>query len=58
MAASSCQDLPKQWVVERIILWLERCIRLAKDGGFPDPLATRGLGLAAIRLSTISFRKR
>jgi transposase len=58
MAASGCQDLPKRWVVERIILWLERCIRLAKDGGFPDQLATRGLGLAAIRLSTISFLKR
>ena len=31
-AAKTCKVLPKRWIVERTIGWLNRCRRLAKDG--------------------------
>jgi hypothetical protein len=29
--------LPKRWIVERTIGWLNRCRRLAEDWGVPEP---------------------
>ena len=34
--ASTFVVLPKRWIVERTIGWLNRCRRLAKDTGVPE----------------------
>ena len=43
--------LPKRWIVERTIAWLNRCRRLAKDWECPDRKALAFLRLASIRLT-------
>jgi transposase len=42
--------LPKRWVVERTIAWLNRCRRLAKDWECRNRKALAFLRLASIRL--------
>ena len=42
--------LPKRWVVERMIAWLNRCRRLAKDWECLSRKALALLHLASIRL--------
>ena len=42
--------LPKRWIVERTIAWLNRCRRLAKDWENLDRNALGFLKLASIRL--------
>jgi len=42
--------LPKRWVVERTIAWLNRCRRLAKDWECLNRKALSFLHLASIRL--------
>jgi putative transposase len=47
--------LPKRWIVERTIGWLNRCRRLAKDWENVNRNALAFLKLASIRLSPISL---
>lgn len=42
--------LPKRWIVERTIAWLNRCRRLAKDWANRNRNALAFLNLASIRL--------
>jgi transposase len=42
--------LPKRWIVERTIAWLNRCRRLSKDWGCLNRKALAFLRLASIRL--------
>lgn len=42
--------LPKRWIVERTIAWLNRCRRLARDWEFLNRKALAFLKLASIRL--------
>jgi transposase len=42
--------LPKRWIVERTIAWLNRCRRLAKDWECLNRKALAFLRLASIRL--------
>ena len=42
--------LPKRWIVERTLAWLNRCRRLAKDWENLNRKALAFLRLAAIRL--------
>ena len=42
--------LPKRWIVERTIAWLNRCRRLAKDWERPNRNALAFLRWASIRL--------
>ena len=42
--------LPKRWIVERTIAWLNRCRRLAKDWECLNEKALAFLRLASIRL--------
>ena len=42
--------LPKRWIVERTIAWLNRCRRLAKDWECLNRKALAFLHLASIRL--------
>ena len=44
------QLLPKRWIVERTIAWLNRCRRLAKDWECLSRKALAFLHLASIRL--------
>jgi transposase len=48
--ASGFQVLPKRWIVERSIAWLNRCRRLAKDWENLNLSAPRFLRLASIHL--------
>jgi transposase len=47
--AKGFQVLPKRWVVERTIAWLNRCRRLAKDWECLSRRALAFLHLASIR---------
>ena len=49
-AARGFQVLPKRWIVERSIAWLNRCRRLAKDWENLNRTALAFLRLASIRL--------
>jgi transposase len=49
-AASKFVVLPKRWIVERTIAWLNRCRRLAKDWECLNRRALAFLRLASIRL--------
>lgn len=49
-AAKSFVVLPKRWIVERTIGWLNRCRRLAKDWENLNRKALAFLRLASIRL--------
>jgi transposase len=42
--------LPKRWIVERIIAWLDRCRRRAEDWENLNRNASAFLRLASIRL--------
>jgi transposase len=42
--------LPKRWIVERTLAWLNRCRRLAKDWENLNRVALAFLRLASIRL--------
>jgi transposase len=49
-AAKGFLVLPKRWIVERTIAWLNRCRRLAKDWECLNRNALSFLRLASIRL--------
>jgi len=49
-AAKSFVVLPKRWIVERTIAWLNRCRRLAKDWENLNRKALAFVRLASIRL--------
>ncbi len=49
-AAKGFAVLPKRWIVERTIAWLNRCRRLAKDWQCLNRRARAFLHLASIRL--------
>ena len=49
-AAKGFLVLPKRWIVERSIAWLNRCRRLAKDWENLNRTALAFLRLASIRL--------
>ena len=49
-AAKGFVVLPKRWIVERTIAWLNRCRRLAKDWECLNRKALAVLRLASIRL--------
>lgn len=49
--------LPKRWVVERTLAWLNRCRRLGKDWENLNVKARAFLLLASIRLSVRPGRK-
>jgi transposase len=49
-SASGFTVLPRRWVVERTIAWLNRCRRLAKDWECLNRKALAFLRLASIRL--------
>ena len=49
-AAKGFAVLPKRWIVERTIAWLNRCRRLAKDWECLNRRALAFLCLASIRL--------
>ena len=49
-AARGFTVLPKRWIVERTIAWLNRCRRLAKDWECLNRKALAFLQLASIRL--------
>ena len=49
-AAKGFKVLPKRWVVERTIAWLNRCRRLAKDWECLNRRALAFIHLASIRL--------
>ena len=49
-AAVGFQIVPKRWIVERTIAWLNRCRRLAKDWECLNRKALAFLRLASIRL--------
>jgi transposase len=51
--AKGFEVLPKRWIVERTIAWLNRCRRLAKDW---ENLNRKGL--AFLRLASIRFMMR
>jgi putative transposase len=51
--AKGFEILPKRWIVERTIAWLNRCRRLAKDW---ENLNRKGL--AFLRLASIRFMLR
>ena len=48
--AQGFQVLPRRWIVERTIAWLNRCRRLAKDWENLNRKALAFLRLASIRL--------
>jgi len=48
--AKGFMPLPKRWIVERTIAWLNRCRRLAKDWENLNRSALAFLKLASIRL--------
>ena len=48
--AQGFEVLPKRWIVERTIAWLNRCRRLAKDWENLSRKALAFLRLASIRL--------
>jgi len=48
--AKGFEVLPKRWIVERTIAWLNRCRRLAKDWENLNRKALAFLRLASIRL--------
>ena len=48
--AEGFEVLPKRWIVERSIAWLNRCRRLAKDWENRNRKALAFLRLASIRL--------
>jgi transposase len=50
--------LPKRWIVERTIAWLNRCRRLAKDWECLNRKALAFLKLASIRLMLRKLCKR
>ena len=50
MQTSGFAVLPKRWIVERTIAWLNRCRRLAKDWECLNRKALAFLRLASIRL--------
>ena len=57
-AASGFQVLPKRWIVQRSIAWLNRCRRLAKDWENLNLSALGFLRLASIRLMIRKLCKR
>jgi transposase len=48
--AGKCVVLPKRWIVERTIAWLNRCRRLAKDWERMNRNALAFLRWASVRL--------
>jgi transposase len=61
LALSFCRTngfvvLPKRWIVERTLAWLNRCRRLAKDWESRNRKALAFLHLASIRLMQSSLK--
>ena len=56
-AAKGFAVLPKRWVVERTIAWLNRCRRLAKDWECLNRRALAFLQLASLRLMLRTLRR-
>jgi transposase len=56
-AAKTFVVLPKRWIVERTIAWLNRCRRLAKDWECLNARALAFLRLASIRLMVRKLRQ-
>jgi transposase len=56
-AAKGFTVLPKRWIVERTIAWLNRCRRLAKDWENLNRKALAFVRLASIRLMVRRFCK-
>jgi transposase len=48
--AKGYELLPRRWVVERTLTWLNRCRRLAKDFENLTAMAVAFISLASIRL--------
>lgn len=48
--ANGFQILPKRWIVERTLAWLNRCRRLAKDFENLTRMALTFIKLASVRL--------
>ena len=48
--ANGFQVLPKRWIVERTLAWLNRCRRLAKDFENLTRMALTFIKLASVRL--------
>ncbi len=49
--------LPRRWIVERTIAWLNRCRRLSKDGSASNQNALAFLRWASIRLMLRRLRQ-
>jgi putative transposase len=48
--AKGFEVLPRRWVVERTLAWLNRCRRLSKDFENLNAMAVAFIRLASIRL--------
>ncbi len=48
--AKDFEALPKRWIVERTIAWINRCRRLAKDDESLNRTALAFIRLASIKL--------
>ena len=47
--AKGVEAIPRRWIVERTIAWIDRCRRLAKDYEYLNRTAVAVIRLASIR---------
>ncbi len=55
--AKGFEAIPRRWVVERTIAWINRCRRLAKDYEYLNRTAVAFIRLASIRLMLIRLTR-